>query len=211
VKLLHYYLYYRELCTKEYQMNGLGKIFIVSAPSGAGKTTLVEGVLSRLRPQHSIDRVVTFTTRAARVGEVPGFDFHYISVEEFEKKVSQGFFIEWSNELGDYYGTPYSAIIDLSVGKSGILVIDRIGARKIKELVPQAVLIWIKVADVTIILERLRKRGSETEEKIARRVGRAAVEIREEENQRMYPHHIENHNFDEALKNLEILFLNELA
>ena len=79
----------------------VGKIFVVSAPSGAGKTTLVTELISRYPGK--LERVVTYTTRQPRYNEIDGVDYYFISVKEFEEKIAQGFFIEWSTAYGTYY------------------------------------------------------------------------------------------------------------
>ena len=103
-----------------------GKLFIVSAPSGAGKTSLVDEILTRLRPKCPIDRCVTYTSREIRPGEQEGVDFCYVSPQEFEKRVQEGFFLEWSKEYEHYYGSPRQVENELRNGNSRILVIDRI-------------------------------------------------------------------------------------
>jgi len=85
------------------------KLFIVSACSGAGKTTLVNAVIENLRKkQVPIERVITYTTKQPRAGEVDGRDYHFVSVEDFQRKIQEGFFIEYSEAYGNYYGSPKS-------------------------------------------------------------------------------------------------------
>jgi len=188
-----------------------GKLFIVSAPSGAGKTTLVDEVLGRLRPNYSIDRLVTYTSRAKRDGEEDGKDFHFISSLEFEMKIKNGFFIEWSNEYGHYYGSPSNVKGDLYKGDSKILVIDRKGAKQVIEQLSDSILIWIYTKNAAILRQRLVARGLNTEEQIEARLKLAKVELEQEAKNPFYRHHILNDIFDNAANNLELIFLNEFA
>jgi guanylate kinase len=187
-----------------------GKIFIVSAPSGAGKTTLVHAVLERLAHHHAIERVVAYTTKRPRPTEIPGKDYHFVTVEQFKALIDRGFFLEWSTFYEHYYGTPASILEQRSSGKSFILVIDRVGARQILAALQDIVTIWIYVSSIPILKERLLKRGSESETQIAHRLACAWVEIKDEEVFCLYKYHLLNDNFDEALNNLQNIFLKEL-
>ena len=192
-------------------MKHTGRLFVVSAPSGAGKTTLVEAVLIKLKPSHGVERIVTYTSRAPRQGEEEGRDYHYLSTGDFEKKIEEGFFIEWSNGLGHYYGTQKAVITDLERGKSGILVIDQVGAAQLRMAIPQAVLVWIEVSDSAVLEQRLVRRGTETREQILRRIERARREIDEEREKKMYRYHIVNDIFDTALQKLEEIIVAEIG
>src|SRR5581483_10666268 len=110
-----------------------GVLFIVSAPSGAGKTTLVNAALGSLKSSHAIERVITYTSRMPREGEIPGVDYHFISELEFQSRIKDGFFLEWSGAYGTYYGTPRGLLEDLEKGHHRILIPDRNGAQKILE------------------------------------------------------------------------------
>ncbi|MDR3646636.1 MAG: hypothetical protein P4L22_03790 [Candidatus Babeliales bacterium] len=135
-----------------------GKIFVISASSGAGKTTLVNLVLEKLKPTIYIDKVITYTTREPRKSEVPGLDYHFICKEEFLLKIEEGFFIEWSQVYGNYYGSP-KYILDELPNKSWILILDFAGAKTIKESVHDSVLIWIEILSLEILEQRLKLRG----------------------------------------------------
>src|SRR3990167_6495680 len=102
----------------------IGKIFIISAPSGAGKSTLVAATLANLEKEWPIERVVTYTSKNPRNNEVPGQDYHFIKVDEFERRIKQGFFLEWSNAYGTYYGSPRSIVNQVANGYSYIGIID---------------------------------------------------------------------------------------
>jgi len=190
-----------------------GKLFIISAPSGAGKTTLVQYILERLQKEHAISRVVTYTTKPARQGEsVQGVDFYFVSQAEFEQKIAEGFFIEWSLAYGYYYGTPTSVKEMLLQGRSHILIVDRAGAKQIKEAIPQAVLIWIYTANLNVLKNRIEARGGESPEQIAHRLALAVTETEQEAERPYYDFHILNEDFYESgekLYEIFIFFLNQ--
>lgn len=187
-----------------------GKLFIVSAPSGAGKTTLVESVLGRLKTKHIIDRLVTYTSRESRPGEVDGKDFCFVTEIEFEKRLKEGFFIEWSMDYGCYYGSPKHVENDLQIGQSRILVIDRRGAKQVIQQLPDVVTIWIYTSSVDVLRGRLLARGANTLEQIESRLELARAELEQEFENKFYKYHILNENFSETVENLEEIFLKEL-
>lgn len=191
-------------------MHNKAKLFIVSAPSGAGKTTLVQALINKVGHLCAIERAITYTTKQMRQGEVAGVDYIYISQEEFEHKADQGFFLEITKGLGHYYGTPRTIVDKVKAGISQILVIDRLGAATITRQYPQAVLIWIKVRGIEVLRERLMNRASDTQEQIERRLIRAQHEIEEEERSSFYKHHIINDDFERALYFLHSLVIKEL-
>ena len=187
-----------------------GKLFIISAPSGAGKTSLVDDVLPRLQDVCSIDRLITYTSREKRPGERESVDFNYISDKEFENKIHQGFFIEWSKAYDHYYVSPADVVQDLGNGKSKILVIDQVGAKKLTERIPDVVTIWIYTPTVDVLRQRLLQRGHNSEKQIERRLERAKFELEEEAKKIFYKYHILNDVFDDAAKHLEQILVNEL-
>lgn len=134
----------------------LGKIFIVSGSSGSGKTTIVNLVLEKLKPKIQIDRVITYTTREPRENEIQGIDYYFITQEEFTLKIKEGFFIEYSNDYGCYYGSPKYILDDLT--KSWIFIVDYKGIKAIKEKIPKSVSIWIEVSSLEILEQRLKLR-----------------------------------------------------
>jgi len=188
-----------------------GKLFIVSAPSGAGKTTLVDEMLKRLQPAYPIDRLVTYTSRSARKGEAEGVDFFFVSPQEFERRVQQGFFLEWSKEYHHYYGSPKSIIDDLKIGQSRILVIDKNGANQVLQHISDAITIWITVPSTQVLKERLEKRRLNTPEQVKKRLEIAKLELEQEAKNRFYMHHVANNVFEKAADTLEKLFILELA
>lgn len=180
-------------------------LFIVSAPSGAGKTTLVLAALEQLQKNHEIERVVTYTTRQPRPGDQHGFDYHFISQDQFLAKIKNGDFIEWSTAYGHYYGTPSSIIHNIARGRSYIVIIDRQGARSILQHIKDAVTIWLVVPSIEELRMRIIKRGANNSEQIERRLLLAQQEITEEAAQRMYEYHIMNDDFSVALTKMTIL------
>ena len=195
-----------------------GKLFIVSAPSGAGKTTLVNEVLGRLGQKYPIDRVVTYTSRAIRSGEKPGKDYHFLSPEAFKHKINEGFFLEWSGQYDHYYGTPRYTLSELEQGLSRVLVIDRAGAKSVLAIAldPSPTLregvvpIWIYTSDFAELERRLVARGDNTNEQIKRRLEIAQKEVEKEQEKPLYKHRILNDDFTKAAQELEALFVCEL-
>jgi len=179
-----------------------GKLFVISAPSGAGKTSLVNALVERISIYTPIDRVVTYTTKDAHQCEKEGCDYYFIKQEEFKKKIEQGFFIEWSCEYGHYYGSPRFIIDEVERGRCSILIVDRVGAEKIAALYSKVVLIWIYTSNIGQLKERLILRKRETKEQIEFRLVCAEREIAREAMCPLYHYHILNDIFDEALDKL---------
>jgi len=187
-----------------------GKLFIVSAPSGAGKTSLIEHILPKLQKRYPIDRLITCTSRDIRPGECNGVDFDFITESDFETKIKQGFFIEWSKAYDCYYGSPVGVIDDLSAGSSRVLVIDRVGAKQVLDRISSSVTIWIYPPSIGVLKERLLKRGVNTLQQVERRIELARFELEDEAKNKLYNYHVLNDVFDEASERLEAIFVNEL-
>lgn len=180
-----------------------GSLFIISAPSGAGKTTLVNALINNMNSYYSISRVVTYTSRSARLGEQDGRDYHFISVSDFKDKIEQGFFIEWSDVYGTYYGSPRHILKEVEQGHSRILVIDRLGAAQVAAQTDKAILIWIYPPSLEVLELRLRKRGTDSDASIIKRMELARLELAQEADNPIYMHHILNDFFEKALDSLE--------
>jgi guanylate kinase len=150
-------------------------VFIISAPSGSGKSTLVGRLLSRFP---DITFSVSYTSRPRRGAEVDGKDYHFVSREEFERMTASGEFLEWATVFGNYYGT-HRGILEAarSQGKDLVLDIDVQGARQLKGRIPEAVTVFILAPSRQILEQRLRARGEDRDEVIARRLRGAAEEI----------------------------------
>lgn len=188
-----------------------GRLFIISAPSGAGKTSLVDAVIPRVKGKYSIERVITYTTKAPRSIDPYKREFHFIDTSEFERLIRQQFFLEWSDVYDAYYGSPRSVIQEMELGRSFIMVIDRIGAQQVIKQVPKAILIWITVDDIQVLRDRLQLRGTETEEQIVFRLQRAQVEIDLEMQNRLYHYHVLNDDFEKTVDRLAAIIAEILA
>lgn len=188
-----------------------GKLFVISGSSGAGKTTLVTAALEHLQVEYPIKRVVTYTTRAMRSGEVDGKDYYFVSVEEFEQKIEMGFFIEWSNWYDNYYGSPVSILENIKNGTSFIAVLDQAGARSVLERYSEAILVWIKPSSLSLLIGRLKKRGKNTSEEIERRLQKAEVELEQKEREGLYAYTVINDIFLKAKDELILLMKVEIG
>ncbi len=181
-----------------------GKLFIISAPSGTGKTTLVNALLAQWKG-NELKRVVTFTTRTARPHEVNGIDYHFISLQEFRAKHKEGFFLETNEFCGNFYGSPRSVVNQEERGNiSFIFVIDQEGARSLKGI-PGIILIWIKPPTLSELMLRLQKRGEVSEGEIAKRMQKAKQELEREACDHLYDYHLVNDDFCSTLTELKAL------
>ncbi len=156
-----------------------GLLMVVSAPSGAGKTTLCKKLLAEFP---DLRFSVSCTTRPARKSEENGRDYHFISTENFTQRRATGEFVEWEEIYGHFYGTLKKDIEDIiTQGHDVILDVDTKGARNVKALYPQGIFVFIMPPSVEILKERLKNRGSETDDVIRKRFDKAMEEIRENE------------------------------
>jgi guanylate kinase len=152
-----------------------GILFIVSAPSGAGKTSLVAAALEA---DPGLRLSVSHTTRPPRPGERDGRDYHFVSEEEFERMVRAGEFLEWARIYGHRYGTSRRWIEgELARGSDVVLEIDWQGARQVRRLVRDAVGVFIVPPSLEVLEARLRARAQDSPEAIARRLAAAREEI----------------------------------
>ncbi|MCR5800395.1 MAG: guanylate kinase [Lachnospiraceae bacterium] len=151
-----------------------GILTVISGFSGAGKGTLMKTLLSRY-DDYALS--VSMTTRAPRPGEIDGKDYFFVTVEEFEKSIAEGKLVEYARYVDNYYGTPADYVFEqLKKGKNVLLEIEIQGALQIKEKFPDALLLFITTPSAKVLEERLRGRGTETEEVIRKRLERAATE-----------------------------------
>ncbi|OCC15039.1 Guanylate kinase [Dissulfuribacter thermophilus] len=152
-----------------------GEVFVVSAPSGAGKTTILKRVLKEL---NNVAFSVSHTTRPPRVGEVDGVDYHFVSKGEFQKLIEKGAFLEWAKVHSDLYGTSRSAVENaLAQGIDVILDVDVQGARSIRSSYNGGVYVFIAPPSMEELKRRLEGRGTETEESLALRLENARREL----------------------------------
>jgi guanylate kinase len=154
---------------------GRGLLFIVSAPSGAGKTTLVECLVEQI-PHLRMSR--SYTSRAARRGEVDGVDYNFVTRERFESMIAAGEFLEWADVFGNLYGTRATATEKvLAGGDDVVLVIDVQGARKIRCLGLETSTIFVMPPSLEVLEQRLRGRSKDSEDAVQRRLRVARDEV----------------------------------
>ncbi len=176
-----------------------GKLFILSAPSGTGKTTLARALIDAV-PNTVLS--VSYTTRPARRGEREGVDYYFVAEGEFLDMVAAGEFLEHASVFGNWYGTGFQAVEKLlRDGKNVILDIDWQGARKIRERI-SATSIFVLPPSLDELERRLRRRGQDSDVVIARRMREAAEEMR---HYREYDHVVVNDDVDAALRDLRAI------
>lgn len=183
-----------------------GTLFIVSGPSGAGKTTLIRGVRDQLQPLGiELYFSVSHTTRSPRAGEVPGMSYHYVTTEEFQAMVGRGEFLEWAHVHAHRYGTSRAEVVErLRAGQDVILDIDYQGAKQIAEdaeLEPRSLSVFIFPPSLDTLRVRLRDRGLNTDQEIDLRLRKAIDEI--DEGKDFYDYIIINDNLDAATECLK--------
>jgi guanylate kinase len=190
----------------EHEMNekGVGLIFIISAPSGAGKTTLVREVIHQLP---GIQFSVSFTTRLPRPNEKEGEDYHFVSHSAFQKMAEKNEFLEWAQVLGNRYGTPRPDLKKMELeGVDLILDIDTQGAKKVVKEIGQAVLIYLLPPSLKALRERLINRGVDSLEMVKFRLSNARRDMEE-----AYRYHyvIVNDRLEDAVEKLRSIIVAE--
>lgn len=191
-------------------MANQGILFIVSAPSGAGKTSIVSELLSQ-NNDFKLNRLVTYTTRPARLHEVHGHDYFFMTPDEFENHQKNGFFAEWTKWCDYFYGTPSGLLDDLEQGHHYITIVDRAGAQSLKKLWHKTVLIWIEVENLEVLHERLAQRGTEMEQILVKRLEKALSEMKAERSNRVYDFHFINDNFHKTVVEVRNCIVEEIA
>ncbi|MEW6764380.1 MAG: guanylate kinase [Pseudomonadota bacterium] len=178
-----------------------GQLYVISAPSGAGKTSLVKALREHLS---GIAVSVSHTTRAMRPGEENGVHYHFVDHAAFEKMVEHGAFLEHARVFDNYYGTSKAAVeVNLAAGQDVILEIDWQGAQQVRERFPETRGIFILPPAREVLEARLRGRGQDGEDVIARRMRDAVTEM---EHYAEFDYVIVNDVFDEALRELACIF-----
>ncbi|MDR2338974.1 MAG: guanylate kinase [Deltaproteobacteria bacterium] len=154
-----------------------GKLVVISAPSGSGKSSLINA----LRADFGEDKIaysVSLTTRPPRAGEIDGRDYHFVSQEEFDRMAGAGEFLEWTRTFGCSYGTSRRLIDEkLRLGVSVIADVDVVGASNIKAMDPDAVLVFIVPPSFRVLKKRLLARNTETPESMEERLTRVREEL----------------------------------
>jgi guanylate kinase len=178
-------------------MNNKGLLFVVSAPAGCGKDTILEQMFKKTE---NVGYSVSATTRAPREGEENGVHYHFVTRERFEEMIHNSEVLEYTEYCGNYYGTPRKGVEELlAQGKDVILKIEVEGAMNIKRLFPECCLVFILPPSLAELERRLRKRGTETEDKILLRTEQARNELNYAEN---YDYLIVNGELSEAVDDL---------
>jgi guanylate kinase len=179
-----------------------GNLFIVSAPSGAGKTTLVAALLERNK---QISLSISYTTRAPRPGEVNGKNYHFVSRDQFMEMAKNGDFLESAEVYGNFYGTSQPWIEkELAAGHDILLEIDWQGAAQVRKLMPHAISIFILPPSLSALETRLKGRGQDSAEIIARRLHAAQEDI---SHVAEFDYVIINDKLDEALRQLDAVVI----
>jgi guanylate kinase len=176
--------------------NTKGKLVVLSGPSGVGKGTIVNKILQL---DKSISLSISCTTRAARAGEKDGVNYFFITKEKFLKMIDEGGFLEYSNHFENYYGTPRYFVEEKLKSGDVVLEIDVDGALNAKAQYPDAILIMIAPPDKETLYERLKGRGTEGDDVIARRMDRVDYELSKADK---YDYVVVNDDLDEAVKKI---------
>jgi len=182
-----------------------GMLFVVSAPSGGGKTSLCKEVITRLP---NFEHGISYTTRERRPNEVDGKDYHFVTKKKFMQMVDGDEFVEYAFVHGNYYGTSLNDIAKtLATGKNLLIDIDVQGAQQIEERYgDEGIFVFILPPDFDLLRERLTERQSDAPDEIERRLEKAREEVKHYEN---YDYVIINDDFKQVVKELEAIILAE--
>ncbi len=177
-----------------------GKLYIISAPSGAGKTTLIRALLEST-PE--LELSVSFTTRPKRPNERDGIDYHFIDEKEFERRIESGQFLEYAKVFDHYYGTSRAWVErELAQGSDVLLEIDWQGAQQVRKIIPDTVSIFILPPSYKALEGRLRQRGADDQDTITRRMRDAVSEV---SHYHEYDYMVLNEKFETALEDLRAI------
>jgi guanylate kinase len=178
--------------------NSQGNILVVTGPSGVGKGTITERILTEVP---NLAKSVSVTTREKRAGETEGHDYFYRSETEFRQMVDANDFLEWAEFAGSFYGTPKSWVeAQIAKGTDVILEIEVQGAMQVAELCPQAVFIFVSPPSFEALHQRLLGRATETPEKIALRLSKARQELTQ---RHLFDYEVVNDNVEQAVNNMK--------
>lgn len=192
-------------CTKLFMQGNLmtqGTLFIITAASGTGKTSLVKELVNTT---NALAVSISHTTRAPRPGEINGQHYHFVSRDEFVHMISQAEFLEFAEVFDNFYGTSQKSVeYMLEHGTDVILEIDWQGALQVKKIIPSAVMIFILPPDKAALRERLSNRGQDSDEVINKRL---AGSVREMQQYLHFDYLVINDNFDVALTEIKSIIL----
>ncbi len=175
-----------------------GRLFVLSSPSGGGKTTVIREAMKR---DPGLRYSVSATTRGARAGEREGFDYIFMKQKTFDEQRNAGAFLEWARVHGDCYGTLRRPVADwLAEGRSVLLDLDVQGAAAVKREMPDSVLVFLVPPSLAALRERLQMRGTDSSETVERRIRNAEEELKQSEN---YDFIIFNHRVEDAVTQLQ--------
>jgi len=183
----------------------VSRAFVITGPSGVGKGTLIRGVMDRVG---DLELSVSATTRPPRVGEVDGVDYHFLSRQQFDRRVAAGEFLEHADYAGNHYGTLRSELEDrLRAGRPVVLEIEVQGARQVREAMPEALQVFIAPPSLEELRTRLIARGTDDAEEVERRLRVAEGELAA---QPEFRHVVVNDRLQEALARLTEIVTREL-
>lgn len=181
-----------------------GNLFIIAAPSGAGKSSLIRALLER-HADGSMQVSVSSTTRPPRPGEEDGVHYHFMNVAEFEQRIDAGEFYEWARVFDNYYGTSRKVVEEaLQQGIDVFLDIDWQGAQQVREHHPETRSVFIVPPSLEVLESRLRHRGQDSDEVIAKRMAKAQAEM---SHYHEFDYLLVNDDFNDTLAQLEHIVL----
>jgi guanylate kinase len=186
-------------------LRAVARVFVITGPSGVGKGTLIRGLMERI---DGLELSVSATTRAPRPGEIDGVDYHFLSREEFDRRVARGDFVEHADYAGRSYGTLRTELEQrVSAGVPVVLEIEVQGARQVRAAMPEAVQVFIAPPSLQALRTRLIGRGTDDAEEVERRLKVAEQELAA---QREFGYVVVNDRLDDALDQLETIVAREL-
>ncbi len=177
-----------------------GQLYVISAPSGTGKTTVVRQLLDR---HPDLIESISYTTRDMRPGDRADVDYHFVNTDEFKKLADEGFFAEWAEVYGNFYGTPKTPIAEaVERGEKVILDIDVQGGMALKKHFPDSLALFLLPPSEDELIRRLRGRGTDAEGAIERRLATAKQELTFQDR---YDRRVVNDDVDRAVTEIEAL------